>query len=136
MPSGKNHDIISIVFLPFLMAGLYFFSLPTISIILITIGYLFASFMFNGDLDIHSRPYNRWLFLKWYWIPYRNMIPHRSILSHGIIIGTIIRLIYISPLLFLSMYLLKFSIFVPGFFIFCIGLEIGSALHTICDKLF
>lgn len=50
--------------------------------------------MFNGDLDIKSRPYNRWLLFKYIWLPYRKLFNHRSIWTHGIIIGTIVRIIY------------------------------------------
>lgn len=38
------------------------------------------------------------------WRPYSAIIPHRSILSHGLIIGTLIRLAYLSlPLYLLGM---------------------------------
>lgn len=31
-----------------------------------------------------------------FWNPYSALIPHRSVLSHGLIIGTLIRLVYIA----------------------------------------
>jgi uncharacterized metal-binding protein len=31
---------------------------------------------------------------SWYWLPYGRMVRHRSVWSHGLIIGTVVRLIY------------------------------------------
>ena len=139
MPDGRTHDAISVVFLPILVTILYFIGLSLIPMIIISVAYLFASFMFNGDLDIQSKPYNRWLILKWIWLPYRSMISHRSILSHGIIIGTIVRLIYIGiiPLIFMYLYGFDFTILYDMNVLYAlIGLECGSTLHTISDKIF
>lgn len=138
MPSGKTHDKISIGFLPILLVILYFIEINMIGMIIISISFLFASFMFNGDLDLYSLPYKRWGPLKFIWKPYQN-IPHRSILSHGLIIGTIIRLVYLLfiPFLFVFFghYDISFLYDIKTLYIL-IGLECGSALHTISDKLF
>jgi len=139
MPDGRTHDAISIVFLPILVAILYFIGLAITPIIIISAAYLFASFMFNGDLDIRSGPYRRWLFLKWIWLPYRNMIPHRSILSHGLIIGTVVRLLYLGIIPAVILYFNGFDftiLFNIETLYVLIGLECGSALHTISDKFF
>ena len=139
MPSGKTHDKISILFLPILLILFYFMGLSQIAIIILSISYLFSSFMFNGDLDLHSNPYNRWLFLKWIWKPYQYMFHHRSIFTHGLIIGTIIRLIYIGfiPLIIMFFMGISLSFLInPLSFLIIIGLELGAALHTICDFIF
>ena len=137
MPSGKTHDKITIVFLPILILILYFLNIPNISLIIIC-GFLFSSFMFNGDLDIVSRPYNRWLFLKIIWIPYQSIFSHRSTFTHGLVIGTLVRLLYIMILPISYMYFnnIDFSFLYTNQLLisFYIGLEIGSALHTISDK--
>jgi len=49
--------------------------------------------MFGPDLDLHSVQYKRWgpLLL---WIPYQNSTP--SLLSHGLIVGTTLRVLYLA----------------------------------------
>lgn len=139
MPSGKMHDKISISFLPLFIIGMIWIGLSLEVIIIISLSYLFSSYMFNGDLDVYSQTYNRWLFIKWLWLPYQKIFPHRSIFSHGFIIGTIIRVIYISiiPAIILYSNGYSFSIFLSDEIIYVlIGLELGSALHTICDYSF
>jgi len=136
MPNGKTHDKISIFFLPILLVILVILGLPTMSIIILSLSFSIGSFMFNGDLDIHSRPYRRWWLLRWIWLPYQNIFSHRSFFTHGLIIGTIIRLFYIG---IIPMSIMIFSginvhfLFSKTMILFYIGLELGSALHTISD---
>ena len=57
--------------------------------------------MFGPDLDIHSIQFKRWGILRWLWLPYQKILHHRSLFSHGPVIGTILRLIYLSSFLLL-----------------------------------
>jgi uncharacterized metal-binding protein len=59
-------------------------------------GYLFSGLMFGPDLDLYSIHYKRWGWLRWLWRPYQQAIKHRSIWSHGPIVGTIGRILYLS----------------------------------------
>ena len=52
--------------------------------------------MLGPDLDIRSVQYRRWGLLRWIWLPYQKALKHRSTLSHGPIIGTAIRVIYMG----------------------------------------
>lgn len=147
MPNGKTHDKITILTTPIIAGGgflLYKHQCPEnlkfvlIATLIIIGAYLFASFMFNGDLDTNSKPYNRWWLFKMIWIPYQLMFNHRSIWSHGIIIGTVVRLAYLSPIFYLVYKILNLSIqninliyVIP----ILIGLELGNSVHTISDKL-
>jgi len=138
MPSGKTHDKITIFLLPILIFTLYYIGIPTLTNIIITLSYLFSSFMFNGDLDVPSKVFYRWSFLRFIWLPYQN-IPHRSILSHGLIIGTLLRVLYIGIIPLIILYFSEFNLSI----LWCmetlyvlIGLEIGSATHSIADKIF
>lgn len=141
MPNGKTHDTITFIVAP-VVAGLsYLITKDIKSTIILMSTYLFASLMFNGDLDTNSRPYNRWWLLKMIWIPYQLMFEHRSVFTHGLIIGTIIRILYISiiPLLIILfkgelqvITNIPLNIIILSF----IGLELGSAVHTISDKIF
>ena len=103
MPDGKTHDIITFVIAPIIAGLSYYITKNTKTTGIIFSSYLFASLMFNGDLDIDSRPYNRWWLFKMIWIPYQLMFTHRSIFTHGLIIGTVVRIIYVGiiPLIIL-----------------------------------
>ena len=137
MPSGRTHDKISIIGIPIILLVCYLINLDYVSIILVSISYLFASFMFNGDLDTLSSPYNRWGFLKFIWLPYQMMFSHRSIFTHGIIIGTLIRLLYLGSVGFLVLYFTNTNpldyIQINTIILVLIGLELGSAIHTMAD---
>lgn len=58
--------------------------------------------------------------VRYYWWPYGKIISHRSIFSHGFIIGTLVRLIY----LILPMFLLLYIIYPNQF-----GLNLGYILY-------
>jgi uncharacterized metal-binding protein len=141
MPNCKTHDIITAVMTP-VVAGVTYYVTKDIKITgIILVLYLFASLMFNGDLDIESRPYNRWLFLKFIWIPYQHMFHHRSVFTHGLVIGTIVRILYLAtiPLVILcfkhDLGIIK-TISIHLALLVFIGLESGAAVHTIADKIF
>lgn len=141
MPDGKTHDIITFVIAP-IVAGVSYYITKDIKTTGIIFGsYLFASLMFNGDLDIDSRPYNRWWLFKMIWIPYQLMFTHRSIFTHGLIIGTVVRIAYISIIPIIILYfkgdlsIIK-NIDINLIILLFIGLESGAAVHTIADKLF
>jgi uncharacterized metal-binding protein len=97
--------------------------------------------MFNGDLDTNSKPYNRWFVFKMIWIPYQLMFTHRNIFTHGVIIGTTIRIIYIGIIPFLYFYynhginILTDVISIKDLIVILIGLELGSLSHSVPDWL-
>jgi uncharacterized metal-binding protein len=96
MPLGSTHDRITLWTAPAvtLAAGL----LARSSTVALTVGsaYLFSGLMFSGDLDLYSRQYQRWLCLRWIWLPYRKLMRHRSHWSHGPVVGTLGRLLYLG----------------------------------------
>ncbi len=104
----------------------------------------------SPDLDTQSRALQRWGFLKWIWWPYRKVIPHRSIFSHGPIIGTIVKLIYLFIYFWFLLILLDFFDlieflqafdqlstnlkFQSRYLLFClIGIEASLWLHLVQD---
>jgi uncharacterized metal-binding protein len=96
VPSGRTHDRITLWTLPVvagLTLGLTWSSHLTLWV---TSSFMFGGLMFGPDLDIHSRQYKRWGWLRWIWIPYRKMMHHRSFLSHGLFVGTLFRVIYLT----------------------------------------
>ena len=137
MPNGRTHDKITLFVLPIIAITLYILKLPIMEISIISFGFVFASFMFNGDLDIKSSPYRRWGLLRKIWKPYQRHFHHRSIYTHGILIGTLIRLLYILliPVILMAIISPEYIHLLYSFnaIILYIGLELGSAIHTISD---
>jgi uncharacterized metal-binding protein len=99
MPSGKTHDRITIVLAAPAAAATYIFTQSLEIAAIVAVGFLFGGVMFGPDLDTVSRPYSRWGFARVLWFPYRQFFRHRSRWSHGLIFGTMIRVIYFAGVL-------------------------------------
>jgi uncharacterized metal-binding protein len=96
MPSGRTHDAITIVLAAptFVLAWGLTRSLALASVA--TGAMLFGGLMFGPDLDIQSKQYTRWRVFRFIWLPYKVIFRHRSRWSHGILFGTLIRVIYFT----------------------------------------
>ncbi|WP_392532066.1 metal-binding protein [Nostoc sp. C117] len=99
MPSGRTHDRITMYALPFVAGVTFWQTRSSNATLLVACGFLFGGLMFGPDLDIYSVQFQRWGFLRWIWLPYQKSLRHRSFLSHGPIIGTMLRVIYLGCLL-------------------------------------
>src|SRR5437660_8301486 len=99
MPSGKTHDLITLMLAPPTFAAAWGLSGSLAVSAAATVGVLFGGLMFGPDLDIQSRQYARWGIFRFLWLPYRVMFRHRSRWSHGIIFGTLIRVLYFTGVL-------------------------------------
>ncbi|MEH1911984.1 metal-binding protein [Nostoc sp.] len=99
MPSGRTHDRITMYALPFVAGVTFWQTRSSNTTLLVAGGFLFGGLMFGPDLDIYSVQFQRWGFLRWIWLPYQKSLRHRSFLSHGPIIGTILRVLYLGCLL-------------------------------------
>ncbi len=95
MPSGHTHDRITLWSLPAVAAASLWATRSSSLTLAIAGGFLFGGLMLGPDLDTRSIHHRRWGALRWIWVPYRNSISHRSPLSHGPVIGTTIRVIYL-----------------------------------------
>ncbi|MBV8883248.1 MAG: metal-binding protein [Chroococcidiopsidaceae cyanobacterium CP_BM_RX_35] len=96
MPSGRTHDRITLWSLP-LVTGITFEQTQSSKLTLLVAGaFLFSGLMFGPDLDLHSVQYKRWGWVRWIWLPYQKLLRHRSLLSHGPIIGTTLRVLYLA----------------------------------------
>ena len=101
MPSGKTHDAITwILAVPTYLATYYWTGSWGLAG-MVTLATVFSGLMFGPDLDIRSKQYNRWGPLRFLWWPYQKMMPHRSRLSHGIVLGPAVRIIYFLAIAFL-----------------------------------
>ncbi len=94
MPSGRTHDLITLLLAPPTAALAYLLTGDWVVSAITTATMIFGGMMFGPDLDIQSRQYARWGPLRFIWWPYKVMLPHRSRLSHSILIGTFIRVVY------------------------------------------
>ena len=109
MPSGKTHDAIT-----FLIAAPTFvaswkitenFAIATV----VTIAMLVGGLMFGPDLDTHSKQYTRWGLFSFLWYPYKVFFSHRSRWSHGLLFGTLLRVIYFMGALTLTAFLVVYA---------------------------
>lgn len=99
MPSGKTHDAITLALAAPTFAAAWGVTGDVLLATVTTCAMLFGGFMFGPDLDIQSRQYTRWGVFRFLWWPYKTMFRHRSRWSHGIIFGTLIRVVYFASVL-------------------------------------
>lgn len=156
MPSGQTHDRITIWSMP-VVAGITLVLTRSSNVtLLVAGGFMFGGLMFGPDLDIYSRQFQRWGFLRWIWLPYQKSLRHRSFLSHGPIIGTTLRVVYITTFLAMVgiLVLVVFaklgnvalnwgefwgnvgkiiSIYYGEFFAWFLGCELGAMSHSLSD---
>jgi uncharacterized metal-binding protein len=164
MPNGRTHDVITVVTAAVATPVVLTSSLPEIGTVTaaVLVGTYLASWLiFSPDLDLQSRPYRRWGPLRFIWIPYQKMIPHRSWISHSFIFGPLIRvvyfalmvtLLYLGGMALINLFtpidstgtLLKISRTVTGWVgthptiisYALAGLVIGGASHTLADIVY
>ncbi|WP_017315800.1 metal-binding protein [Mastigocladopsis repens] len=156
MPSGRTHDRITLWALPF-VTGVTFWQTNSGNLtLLVAGGFLLGGLMFGPDLDIYSRHYQRWGFLRFIWLPYQKSLRHRSFLSHGPIIGTTLRVFYLGSFiaivgiftLFVVQKLWNFqlnwqtvgatvthtlNLYSTEFLVLFLGLELGAMSHSLSD---
>ncbi|HEX8353930.1 MAG TPA: metal-binding protein [Pyrinomonadaceae bacterium] len=96
MPSGKTHDMVTLVLAPPTFAAAWGLTGSLLLSAVATGAMLFGGLMFGPDLDIQSRQYTRWGPLRFLWFPYKVAFRHRSRWSHGIVFGTLIRVVYFA----------------------------------------
>jgi uncharacterized metal-binding protein len=109
MASYKTHDLVTLCSASVLgpvcywainryeptVWGYPFASTPLLASLLMVSAYLFSGLLLSNDLDTQSRIYKRWGPLRLIWYPYQRLVTHRSILSHGILIGPLLRIAYL-----------------------------------------
>lgn len=96
MPSGKTHDTITFILAAPTFLAAWGITRSLALAIITTCAMLFGGLMFGPDLDIQSRQYTRWGVFRFLWLPYRMLFRHRSRWSHGLLFGTLIRVIYFT----------------------------------------
>ena len=99
MPSGKTHDAITFLFVAPVFVTAWKITGNTPIAAVVTAAFLFRGLMFGPDLDTMSCQYTRWGILRFLWYPYQAFFAHRSRWSHGLIFGTLLRVIYFMGVL-------------------------------------
>lgn len=158
MPSGRTHDRITLWCLPFIAALAGWLTRSPALTVIVSLSFLVGGLMLGPDLDIHSIQYRRWGLLRWIWLPYRKALKHRSGLSHGPIVGTALRVVYLSAWIalfaFLTIEVLNavwnaqltwqklrspfralMGYYLIEWLAILIGLELGALSHSISDLL-
>ena len=98
MASGREHDRATwLLALPFGL--LWWPALGPTGLACAAAAFLLGGLWLSPDLDIRSNPTRRWGPLRWLWWPYRRLLVHRSLLSHGPLIGSAGRLLYLAGLI-------------------------------------
>ncbi len=131
MASGRNHDRFGLGCIPLVWSlGLSVSHNSALAAVLVG-SYSFGIWYLSPDLDTQSKPWYRWRQLKILWVPYQRLVPHRHILSHGPIIGTTCRLLYIAFWLLLLLNVLKAGVPVTE-----VGIEnsVRSAIATAAGR--
>ncbi|MGK7889214.1 MAG: metal-binding protein [Leptolyngbyaceae cyanobacterium] len=95
MPAGRIHDRITLWCLPGVVGASLLRTGNTTLTLAVATGFLLGGLLLGPDLDTRSIHYKRWGGLRWIWLPYRHYIRHRSPLSHGPVLGTMVRVCYL-----------------------------------------
>ncbi len=164
MPNGPVHDRITLAVAALGAAAMQYDTGEWRLTFIYGISTLFSGLLFSPDLDLHSESYIRWGWLRFIWWPYKAALPHRHILSHGLLIGVVSRIIYLHVMIGLLFIVLRWSwyalwigrksdvlqeaqyIYISGFDLYTsiepgyllagfIGLWIGAEAHTIADMI-
>lgn len=166
MPSARTHDLITIatgvVLAPITYRTLseraLFGDADAMGLTIWLVGaHLISGMLFSPDLDLDSAIDDRWGILRWIWLPYMRVIPHRHFWSHSLIFAPLLRLAYfyfvITGLIFLAVWgLAALGVVVPDYHLqlfmalrrliaanpevsvaLLVGFCSGSAAHTIAD---
>jgi len=99
MPSGKTHDAVTLLLIVPTFALSYAATTNFPVSMTVAAAFLFGGLMFGPDLDTISRQYSRWSIFRMLWYPYRSFFKHRSRWSHGLIFGTLLRVVYFMGIL-------------------------------------
>ncbi len=148
MPMGHTHRAINTyVCVPLSIGAVAFAHWTPLQAGVFAVGYCFATFFMNPDLDLDSIGYQSWGPLRIIWWPYQKALSHRSFISHFPVISTLLRIIYLLwfPVLLIFLLgssvqsLVRETIFdwwpIVGLhlLIFILGMIISDSIHAILD---
>lgn len=131
MPGHTEHELVNCgVLIPLLMGLTYVAT--TIDITIFALGFILCTFYVTPDLDINSKPYGRWKWLRILWWPYKTMFKHRG-KSHHFIWGPVSLIGYLVIIIIPILVCVNCPInylFPP-----ISGMVLAIELHIITDRL-
>jgi len=140
MASGKNHDRSILFATP--IVGIIGVSHSLELGIVAASAHLLGGLYLSPDLDLVSKPFKRWGVLRVLWLPYQKLIPcHRHWLSHGVIVGSVVRLLYFAALvlplwvIFPGLQQVDWAITWQKVIAFFLGVEASALNHLLLDGL-
>ena len=109
MPSGRVHDLVTVVLAVPTSIGAFVWFKDAWPAAVVTAAFLFGGMVFGPDLDTKSRQYSRWGIFRILWMPYRMFFKHRSRFTHGLMFGSLFRVIYFIGVVTLVMYVISLA---------------------------
>ena len=106
MAKGRDHDrATALACIPFGLVVMPVLGIPAGCIA--GLCFLIGGLWLSPDLDTRSKPLHRWGPLRVIWWPYRRLIPHRSLFSHGPLIGMSLRVLWLVAVGLMAWLLLR-----------------------------
>ncbi len=105
MPNGPTHDLLTVASAA--AATPLILNLPQMNALnyaCLVGAYLGSNYLFSNDLDLHSESYDHWGPLRFIWLPYQRAVRHRSLASHGLVIGPLLRVVYFICVVYILLY--------------------------------
>lgn len=142
MPNARDHSVITIV--GAISGGAS--ASPFVDMRLAAIAAAAAvlgDLLLSSDLD-HDKgclAYRLWGPLRFIWYPYKEMLPHRSPISHWPILGTVGRLTYLCGTSIIGAHFAGadmaavLTAYWPEITAGVVGLEVANTLHFLADRL-
>jgi len=106
MPGHRVHDALTVAAAAALVPAYYGLAhRPDAASAAILAGScLVSGILFSPDLDLPSRSRRRWGPAGFLWAPYERSVAHRSWISHSIVAGPILRLLYFLAVVYLLLW--------------------------------
>jgi len=96
MPGDATHTKAALAAYAIASIVMWHYEVAILTIIYGAIIFMFGTMYVSPDLDINSKPYQRWGTFRLFWKPYTDYVPHRGKLSHHLIIGPIMLCIWMT----------------------------------------
>lgn len=109
MPSGRAHDVLTVLLAVPTGVGVFAWYGEVWPAVVVTAAFLFGGMVFGPDLDTKSKQYSRWGWFRALWVPYRKFFRHRSRFTHGLVFGSLFRVIYFVGVVTLAAYLVAYA---------------------------
>lgn len=135
MPKHNTHEFFGALFSIPLTFLYYKISKDISSSLVFLISMIFGVLFLSPDLDVKSKTYRRWSFLRFIWIPYISVMKHRSFLSHFPLISSLTRAAYLTFSITIVSALIIYS-FTLIFIFLGINLQTKNPLSIIKESFF